>query len=404
MKQPHLVIIPSVPVWENESGPVFERKFFDGVRMYAEMWPGAITCVLRRSESPLPEFGTHAPSADERFFNCVIIDRDAPLSMSHIRDASIVLASGDDFGQLHVSALCRKAGVRCVYVIEYTPETRSAIVKLETENPLLRMRRSVFLWSTERKRRAAFMMADGIQSNGTPAFNEYREAGNNLLYFDTRVDGANIIRDAELHERLEHLNENRPIRLAFSGRLIRMKGADHLVEVARSLKQAGVEFILSIYGTGELEGEMRSFIREHRLEECVEMKGVLSFKDELLPELRRQVDVFLCLHRQSDPSCTYLETLSCGIPIVGYRNRAFKGLLGLADIGWGVGMDDIDGVCRVIRMIDRERSLITEKSGNSARFSRRHSAEITFRKRIDHLLSLVWADSERQACVPFHHH
>jgi glycosyltransferase involved in cell wall biosynthesis len=389
MKKPHLVIIPSVPVWENESGPVFERKFFDGVRMYADLWPGTITCILRRSVGSMPEFGAVAPSAGERFFETVILDRSEPLAPVHVQDASIVLASGDDFGQLHVSTLCRKAGVRCVYVIEYTPETRAAIMKLETQNPILRMRRSLYLWSNERKRRAAFMIADGIQSNGTPAFNEYREVRNSLLYFDTRVDGRGIIRDAELHQRLEYLRGNSPLRLAFSGRLIRMKGADHLVEVARRLKLAGVPFTMSIYGTGELEQEMRSFISRHQLEDCVGMKGVLSFHDELLPELRKQVDLFVCLHRQSDPSCTYLETLSCGIPIVGYRNRAFHGLLGIADIGWGADMDDIDGVCRLIREIDGNRQHLANRSINSAFFSRRHSAETTFRKRIDHLLSLV---------------
>ena len=389
MKKHQLVIIPSVPVWVNESGIVFERKFFDGVRMYADIWPGTITCILRRSDGRLPEFGTVAQKDVKCFFHTIVLEGKETLSVDHLSGASMVLASGDSFDQLHVSMLCRSAGIKCVYVIEYTPEIRSAILQLEAMNPLIRMRRFLFLWSNERRRRAAFRIADGIQSNGTPAFNEYREFRNSMLYFDTRVDGASIIKDAELNERLVYLDENRPLRLAFSGRLIRMKGGDHLVEVAKRLKEAGMKFTMSIYGTGELESEMKGFISEYRLEEYVQMKGSLSFRDELLPELMGNVDVFVCLHRQGDPSCTYLETISCGIPIVGYRNSAFHGLLGLADVGWSVQMDDIAGVCRVIRQIDRARTLIKEKSRKSVLFARKNSAEFTSRKRIDHLLSLV---------------
>ncbi|NTU93705.1 MAG: glycosyltransferase, partial [Chlorobiaceae bacterium] len=100
-------------------------------------------------------------------------------------------------------------------------------------------------------------------------------------------------------------------------------------------------------------------------------------------------DLFVCLHRQSDPSCTYLETLACGVPIVGYNNRAFAGLLARADIGWGAELNDIEGIAGRIAYLNEHRSEIAGRSANSIVFARQHGFETTFRNRIDHLRSCI---------------
>lgn len=53
------------------------------------------------------------------------------------------------------------------------------------------------------------------------------------------------------------------------------------------------------------------------------------------------VDAYLMLHRQSNPSCTTLETLACCVAVVGYHNMTLGGILALADVGVGVAMDDV---------------------------------------------------------------
>jgi len=241
----------------------------------------------------------------------------------------------------------------------------------------------------ERKRTSAFKICDGLQSNGTPAHMQYRYVDNNLLYFDNRVFCDQIITDDELQQRLDYLYQNKPLRIAFTGRLVRMKGVDHLVELALKLKKLNIDFELRIYGAGDMNVEMEEFISKHHLENNVSMLGAVDFYKVLIPELKRSVDLFVCLHRQSDPSCTYLETLSCGIPIVGYKNRAFAGLLDISDIGWGVKLNDLDEVCRAIVYLNSNRAELIEKSKNSAAFSRLHDFESTFEKRVNHLLSTV---------------
>jgi colanic acid/amylovoran biosynthesis glycosyltransferase len=68
-------------------------------------------------------------------------------------------------------------------------------------------------------------------------------------------------------------------------------------------------FQLTIYGTGDLMTSMKEFISEHHLENDVIMPGSVDFYNVLFPELKQTIDIFVCLHRQSNPSCTYLETL-----------------------------------------------------------------------------------------------
>lgn len=383
-----LIITPSVPIWQEAGSLILDRKFYEGMLLYAERWPGGLKCVVPLSDSPFPDFGLVAIDRSELPFECLVLENGEPIGADHLAGAALVLASGDDFNQLHLAALCAGMGIRCVYVIEYIPETRYQIVALGTSNPLLRLRRYLYLWRGERRRLRAFALADGLQSNGMPAFREYGRFRNPLLYFDSRVHQEEMIGEAELEQRLEALARNQPLRLAFSGRLIRMKGADHLLELAYRLQHEGFRFHMTLYGTGELEGEMAAYIAENGLAERVTLAGAVDFHERLLPDLKARVDLFVVLHRQSDPSCTYLETLSCGLPILGYENRAFAGLLETAEIGWGAPLDDLEAIKAQLLWIDGNREELARRSRISADFARRHSFEETFAKRIDHLLTI----------------
>ena len=385
----HLVITPSVPAWKTNNALIFDRKFYDGMLLYTEKWPGKITCIITLSSAKLPEFGIATINDSELPFECITLNANEPITAHHLQGASIVLASGDSDNQLHLSKLCRKENIKCVYIIEYIPETRYQIAALSTKNPIVKLRRLFYIWEKERKRVAAFKLCDGLQSNGTPAHIEYSYVNNNLLYFDTRVFENQIITDDALQQRLNYLFENEPLRIAFSGRLIRMKGADHLVRLALKLKQGNTPFQLKIFGAGDIDIEMKGYILKHHLENNVSMLGAVDFYKTLIPELKQSVDLFVCLHRQSDPSCTYLETLACGIPIVGYKNRAFAGLLEISDLGWGAELNDLDEVREVINHLNTNRAELIEKSKNSVAFARLHDFDSTFQRRIDHLLSTV---------------
>lgn len=383
-----LVLTPSVPVWRKEGKLLFDRKFYDGICLYGEMWPGPLKCVMSETDAPIPDFGTVAFEPADLPFEFLVLEPGKLIAAGHLAGAALVMASGDHFDQLHLGRLCADLGIKCIYVIENIPDTRHQIVNLDTPNPLRRLRRHLYIWRGEQRRRSAFALADGLQSNGMPAYREYGGFRNNLLFFDTRVHQGEMIGEAELERRLACLTQGGPLRLAFSGRLIRMKGADHLVQLARRLERSGLAFHLTIYGSGDLESEMRAFIAREGLADRVELTGAVDFHERLLPDLKSQVDLFVCLHRQSDPSCTYLETLSCGVPILGYENRAFAGLLEEVDIGWGAALEDLAGIGERILWLDHHREVLAEAARTSASFARNHGFEATFQRRIDHLVAL----------------
>ena len=285
MKKTSLFVIPSVPVWLDGDALAFDRKFYDGMLLYTQLWPGKVTCIMSITDTGLLEFGVVNKNVNEIPFECITLGKDKKVTAEQLKEASIVLASGDSHDQLHISTLCKNNGIKCVYVIEYIPETRYQIARLSTNNSVVRLRRYFYLWQFEQKRKAAFKIADGLQSNGTPAFYEYRKLSNTILYFDTRVGKDQGIRDDELEKRLAYLTEGNPLRLAFSGRLIRMKGADHLIQLAHALKKSNIRFIMTIYGIGELENEMRELIQTYKLEDLVTMKGAVDFYKELLPDI-----------------------------------------------------------------------------------------------------------------------
>lgn len=385
-----LTLLPSVPVWREGDLVVFDRKFYEGMRLHAEEWPGSVTCVMRVGAAPPPDFGLVEVHPAQAPFDLVMLDDGERIGLRHLDGASVVLCSGDDFDQFHLSKLCRRHGIKCVYAIEYTPETRRQILELQAVNPVVKARRALYLRSGEKKRRKAFALADAIQANGAAAYEEYAPHHDNcIVYYDTRMHEGSLITDAELQARLHDLSAARPLRLGFSGRLIQMKGADHLVQLAAKLRARGVDFTLSIFGAGALEGEMRREIERLSLQGHVDMRGAVDFHEELIPTLKAQIDVYVVLHRQSDPSCTYLETLSCGIPIVGYDNRAFQGLMRQADIGWLVRMDDLLGATELLERLSRARDEIRDKSLNAVRFARRHDFGATFRSRNRQLVGLL---------------
>jgi glycosyltransferase involved in cell wall biosynthesis len=288
--------------------------------------------------------------------------------------------------QNHLSALCRSMGVPCAYISEYSLKTRCQIILAETRNPVLRLRRIWWQCNQERRFRRAIRLASGIQCNGTPTFEAYRAINPRpFLFFDTRTREDMLATEQELEKRTGDLMRGGSIRLLFSGRLNVIKGADHLVQVASELRRIGVPFHFTICGGGPLEHQIRNDIDRLGLGNCVKLTGILDFKTKLTPLTKRQADLFVCCHRQGDPSSTYLEVMSCGVPIAGYGNEAFMGIIRHSDVGWTAPMNQPQRVARKIAELNADRTALAKAAYKSLEFARRHTFERTFRTRIEHL-------------------
>jgi glycosyltransferase involved in cell wall biosynthesis len=379
------VLLPPLPAVRNSDGTVtLTQKFVDGMNRYREFWTGPIRVLMEPSAFETSNLDNVRIRPQDLSFGLEIVHFDSSRLAVALQGSAVVMAGVDRTGLL--GRLCRSLGVGLVYNFETSLKTRLQIMLASTRNPLRRLRRAVRECNAEGRNLLAVREATGIQCNGTPTYDAYRRFNPKpLLYFDTRTTRDMMATEAGLTPRLERLKAGGPLRLAFSGRLDAIKGVMALPQIAEELRLLGRRFTLAVIGDGPLTADLSRAIRERGLEEHVALKGVLDFKRELMPYMRSEVDLFVCPHVQGDPSCTYLETMSCGVPIVGFGNEAFSGILGRADVGWKVPMRDTRTAARVIAGLDRDRESLASASWRALEFARQNSFEATFQARVEHL-------------------
>lgn len=388
--QKSLAMFVSAPVIEAGIGTlVLDKKFVSGMALHVQHWSGPVTCFIRRGATDIP-FGGRYDIGDLNF-RVRILEPEERVSADHLADFDLALLSGDSYLDLLPPAVIRQAKSAVVYSIEYTHQTRLQIISLDDSRSLPRKLYGM-AWTVmqEYKRKRAFRAARGIQANGYPAHTAYRDmGGSQILYLDNRMKPAMFATPAEMSARNRYLLSGEPLRLIHSGRLEPMKGSQDLVPIARLLNERGVDFTLTIYGEGSLSGEITTDIHKHWLQDCVFLKAPVDFERELVPLTRTGADIFLSCHRQSDPSCTYIETMGCGVPIAGYDNKMWSALLAESKAGWIAPLGDIGAMADRIAALDRDRPSILERGENALAFAKGWDFESQFRKRMEHLENLT---------------
>jgi glycosyltransferase involved in cell wall biosynthesis len=385
-----LVVFPNLRAVPRAGGRlVLTQKFVDGMTEYSKNWLGPVRLVVEPMEQESFNLDNIEIGPGDLPVSINVLRFDDPQIAELVRDCAIGYG-GVDHRQNHLSRLFRRINIPFVYGTEYTLRTRLQIARAEVANPIRALWRAAWEIRQEWQQRAAIKFASGLQCNGTPTFDAYKDlTPSPFLFFDTRVTKALQISAADLEARLAGLGTpQRKLRLAFSGRFAAMKGADQTIEVARQLRDLGVSFELVLYGGGPQEQLIRKNIAKYRLEEQVSLAGVLEFKTQLVPLLRR-TDIFVCCHPQGDPSCTYLETFACGVPIAGYANEAFTGILARADVGVSTPINRPDMLARSIATLAADVTHLAKISRKAVEFARDNDFESTFKRRIDHLHSLA---------------
>ena len=79
--------------------------------------------------------------------------------------------------------------------------------------------------------------------------------------------------------------------LLWAGRMLEWKHPEEAIHLAERLKQDGLDFELRIIGNGEMEQQIKTWIKEKQLEDCVHMLGAMS--PEAVREHMEAADIFL---------------------------------------------------------------------------------------------------------------
>ena len=388
-KQRALVVVSSVEAIElPDSGVQVTRKFLEGLARYAELWNGPVRAVCVSANGPSSDLDLVPYRRVDWPFDLHVRTLGAGSLRPLLADAGALLATVG-YQQNHLAELGEELGIPVIYVSELSLFTRVAIARAEVQDPLRLARRTLWEVNQEHRQRASIRRAAGIQCNGPATFNAYRTINRSpILYFDTRADSDLIATNDEVERRLVR-NRKGPLRLVFSGRLIPIKGAEHLVEVARSLVRREVDFRLDVYGDGESRPGMEQDLERSGLRSRVKLHGAVDFATELVPRIREESDLFVCCHLQGDPSCTYLETMACGVPVVGYGNEALTGILDCVHAGKAARVADVEDLADLIEAIAHRREQLVPWSRAAVAFGREHCFERTFERRVAHMAAVA---------------
>lgn len=230
-------------------------------------------------------------------------------------------------------------------------------------------------------------LSAGLQCSGTPTYDFYADyQPNRLLFFDNRLEEGEVLSDAACRAKVAELSSGRPLRLVYGGRFVPMKGVMGLPEVALALKQAGIPFTMDIYGDGPQKAALGQKITTLGLAESVRIQAPVEFRTGWVKVLKEYADIFVCCHPQGDPSSTYPEVMSCGVPIVGYDNEAFRGVVAKSGCGWPVPIGQSEALADAIAKLDSNRSALADAALQGLIFGRSTVFEATFKARAQHLM------------------
>jgi glycosyltransferase involved in cell wall biosynthesis len=182
------------------------------------------------------------------------------------------------------------------------------------------------------------------------------------LVHDIHVGGENLISAAQLSDRLSHLNE-RPLRLAYAGRVHQEKGIFDWIDTLSLLAKAGVSFQAKWFSPGggpELEAACR-LTKELNLTTKIEFPSTIDDHGELLRELK-SFDAFVFCHKISESPRCLIEALQCGLPIIGYETAYPKDLIKVHGGGLLTPINDVARLSEALLLLSRDRNLLRELS------------------------------------------
>ena len=119
--------------------------------------------------------------------------------------------------------------------------------------------------------------------------------------------------------------KNKIINLLFVGRLVNRKGPLYLLKAIKKIIVTHQNIKLTIIGDGPEKLNAEKFVKEKNLSKFVEFKGEIFGKERI--GYYQKSDIFCAPYIDEAFGITILEALSCGVPIVGFKNESFLEIL-----------------------------------------------------------------------------
>lgn len=364
-----------------------DRKFHLGMQLYVRNIAHPLVSVhLASTASDQVMDPVDIPDSDLEYgvivlkaeSNTRILPRESVRLFNQIRQSKLVYGGG--FGG---AALARSIGVPYILILEYDLLTQVAATVSEVSNMARKALRAIRCVSKYVTGIHTLSSACGLHCNGYPMFDESRLFNSNrLLYLDSRMARDMIISEDNLKARLSG-RTGRPLRLLYSGRYERMKGADDAVRVGVECLKRGLQIEMHCYGQGSLKSEMEHLAAQSADPVKIQIHDAVPYPN--LVKLSREFDIFVCCHIQGDPSCTYLESFGSGLPIVGYNNKMWRRLRDESRAGFSSPLGRPEAVADAVQRFAADREALALMSNRAREFAIEHTFESEFKRRTDDL-------------------
>ena len=161
--------------------------------------------------------------------------------------------------------------------------------------------------------------------------------------------------DPEIFSPPEGPKHERPVHIAYLGRLVPEKGVDLLLQALNELRG---EWQLTIQGGGPEETRLRAMAETTRLKERVSFRPLIPSVN--MPEFYRQIDVLVLPSRRQANwmeqfGRVLVEAMACGVTVVGSETGEIPHVIG--DAGFTFAENDVAALQLILNRLIRTPEL-----------------------------------------------
>ncbi len=366
-----------------------DRKFHVGMTEYARKIRAPLLTVHPESIPSVQEpMDMVDIPCDELTYRVMTLKTDAAMRLApeeakrlHDQIARSILVYGGDWVG---PKMARDLGIPYILILEYDLMTNISVSTMQVSGMARKaVRTAKCVWHHFKVHVPDVRGARRVHCNGYPVFEDSKRINPEcLLYLDSRMSADLVISEDALERRLAE-RQGRPLRLLFSGRFEKIKGAAEVVRVGLACLKRGLDIEMNCYGQGGLRPELDRLVADASAGGKIHIHDPVTYPQ--LVELSKEFDVFVCCHVQNDPSATYLEAFGSGLPIVGYGNRMWRRLKEESGAGMWSPLYQPDRVADDILKLVSDGSMLEAMSRRARQFASDHVFEKTYDLRTDDL-------------------
>lgn len=185
-------------------------------------------------------------------------------------------------------------------------------------------------------------------------------------------NGVETVSFGSLPRKQNQINDEQVV--LFVGRLIAVKGVRYLIEAVNIITRQGKQSIkLVVIGDGPERGNLVSLVKELRLEERVEFKGLVPNQD--IPEHMGAADIFALPSLSEGFPVTIVEAMAAGLPIVTSRICGLSEIVTEGENGFLVKPGDSGALAEKLLLLLVDEQMRRQISQNNRGKAKQYSWE-----------------------------